>query len=171
MDDAFTRLVQQLGQRSVRFVIIGVAGANYFAANAGTLFTTEDRDLFLPLDPENLLRAWKSCEAAGLTLWSGNEPLDMSHDRVIADAVVGRRALVRAQDEQGLLVDLTLVMDGFDFETVWNERRTFVADGVDLPVARLSHIVRSKAAAGRDKDRLFLATHADALKQILTSGE
>jgi hypothetical protein len=143
-----------------------VAGANYFAANAGTLFTTEDRDLFLPADPDNLLRAWQACDAAGLRLWSGNEPLDLPRDRSLADAVVGRRAQVRATDEQGLLIDLTLVMAGFGFEAVWNERRIFLVEGIEIPVARLSHIVRSKAAAGRDKDRLFLATHADALKQM-----
>ena len=62
MADAFHQLVQELGRRHVRFVIIGVAGANYFATNAGTLFTTEDRDLFLPPDPENLLRAWQGCD-------------------------------------------------------------------------------------------------------------
>jgi hypothetical protein len=60
-------------------------------------------------------------------------------------------------------VDLTLVMKGFEFETVWSERRSFVVEGADIPVARLLHIVRSKEATGRDKDRLFLATHADAL--------
>ena len=44
-------------------------------------------------------------------------------------------------------------------------------DGVEIPVARLSHIVRSKTAAGRDKDRLFLATHADSLRQMLEDDE
>jgi hypothetical protein len=34
------------------------------------------------------------------------------------------------------------------------------------PRARLRHIVESKAAAGRDKDRLFLATHEEALRQL-----
>jgi hypothetical protein len=29
--------------------------------------------------------------------------------------------------------------------------------------------MESKAAAGRDKDRLFLATHADALRELLGS--
>jgi hypothetical protein len=167
MADAFHQLVQELGRRHVRFVMIGVAGANYFATNAGTLFTTEDRDLFLPPDPDNLLRAWQGCETVGLTLWCGNEPLDMPRDRFLADASITRRALVRAGDEHGLLVDLTLVMAGHDFETVWNERRIFLVEGVEIPVARLTHIVRSKAAVGRDKDRLFLATHADALKQLL----
>jgi predicted nucleotidyltransferase len=166
VDDEFRGLVQELNRHSVRFVVIGVAGANYFASSAGVVFTTQDRDLFLPPDPENLMRAWDACEAAGLVLWAGDESLDQPHDRVIADAVVARRALTRATRDD-LAVDLTLVMGGFEFEHVWTERRHFVVDGVEIPVARLTHIVESKAAAGREKDRLFLATHAEALRQLL----
>src|SRR2546430_10020904 len=40
-----------------------------------SVFATEDRDLFLPPDPENLLRAWSSCRAEGFALWSADEPL------------------------------------------------------------------------------------------------
>jgi hypothetical protein len=58
-------------------------------------------------------------------------------------------------------------MKGFDFETVWNERRAFLIEGIQVPTARLLHIVESKQATGRDKDKLFLATHFDALKQLL----
>jgi hypothetical protein len=50
---------------------------------------------------------------------------------------------------------------------VWNARREFMIDDVPIPVARLLHIVTSKHAAGRDKDKLFLATHRDALEQLL----
>lgn len=164
--DEFASLARVFLGRDVRFVVIGVWGANFFANAAGVVFTTQDRDLFLPPDPENLMRAWEGCEAAGLALWSGNEPLDVPHDRFIADAVVARKALTRATRDD-LQVDLSLVMAGFEFETVWPERRTFIVDGVEIPVARLSHIVESKAAAGREKDRLFLATHADALRQLL----
>jgi hypothetical protein len=60
---------------------------------------------------------------------------------------------------------------GFDFETVWAERRSFILEGVDLPTARLTHIVRSKHLAGRPKDRLFLATHRDALEQLLKQSD
>jgi hypothetical protein len=35
----------------------------------------------------------------------------------------------------------------------------------------LTHIIQSKHAAGRDKDRLFLATHKDALEQLLKRRE
>ena len=38
---------------------------------------------------------------------------------------------------------------------------------VEVPVARLSHIVASKHATGRDKDRLFLATYREALDRLL----
>ena len=37
-----------------------------------------------------------------------------------------------------------------------------------MPVARLAHIVRSKAAANREKDRLFLAMHREALQRLLS---
>lgn len=62
-------------------------------------------------------------------------------------------------------------MAGYDFETVWKERRDFAIEGVIVPVARLLHIVTSKHAAGRDKDRLFLATHRDALEQLLKKND
>jgi hypothetical protein len=104
-------------------------------------------------------------------LWSGDEPLDSPRDRWLATRVIDRRAETRAGDRHELQVDLTLTMTGFDFETVWNERRMFVVDGVNIPVARLLHIVESKHAAGRDKDRLFLATHREALKEMLRRTE
>jgi hypothetical protein len=165
--DPLVPLARELGERAVRFVVIGVGGANYYAHSGPTLFTTEDRDLFLPLDPQNLLNCWSACGAAGLELWAGDEPLDSPRDTWLAERVIERRAAVKAAGPSDLHVDLTLVMAGFDFEDVWRERRTFEVGGVQLHVARLRHIVQSKHAAGRDKDRLFLATHREALQELL----
>jgi hypothetical protein len=164
--DPFYRFLVSLHKAKVRFVVIGVWGANYHAHSAGVIFTTEDRDLFLPPDPDNELKAWKACRREGLELWSGDEPLGEPLDAFLAKGVVSRRALVRAQGND-LLIDLTLVMAGFEFDDVWAKRRTFKVQGVDVPVAALSDIVASKAAAGRPKDQLFLATHEDALRQLL----
>jgi hypothetical protein len=36
-----------------------------------------------------------------------------------------------------------------------------------VSTARLLHIIESKAATGGRKDQLFLATHKDALEQLL----
>jgi len=160
------QLSRALHERAVRFVLIGVGDANFHALDGATVFTTEDRDLFLPLDADNLVRCWEACEAVGLDLWSRDEPLDRPRDRWLAERVVERRALTRATASD-VLFDLTLVMAGFDFEKVWQERRVFRLEDVDIPVARLLHIIQSKHAAGRDKDRLFLATHRDALEQLL----
>ncbi len=117
--DPLARLAQALHANRVRFVVIGVWGVNYYARSGGTLFTTQDQDLFLPLDPENLLRAWQSCDGIGLSLRAGDEPLDSPRDLQLAGAVVQRRAGTTATDDEGLHIDLSLVMAGFDFERVW----------------------------------------------------
>jgi len=144
-----------------------VSGANYYATSGSTLFVTADRDLYLPPEPANTLAAWAACESVGLELWSGREPLDQPRDLILAEAIVARQALVRASDGRGHEIDLTLVMAGFEFEQVWSETRVFSAEGVEIPVARLRHILESKAAAGRPRDRLFLATHEEALRELL----
>jgi hypothetical protein len=165
--DAFARLVRSLVRERVRFVVIGLSGANYYARSGGDLFVTQDRDLYLPLDPANVLAAWKACEAAGCDLLVGREPLDQPRDRRLAERVVATRALVRATNGAGLDVDLTLVMTGFDFDRVWAGRRLFRVDEVEIPVARLRHIVESKRLTGRQKDRLFLAAHADMIRDLM----
>ena len=58
-------------------------------------------------------------------------------------------------------------MTGFEFEPVWRARRLFRLEDVSIPVASLEQIVKSKAAADRPKDRLFLASHEDALRALL----
>jgi hypothetical protein len=160
-------LARLLEERQVRYLLIGVSAANLYAPGGQAVFTTDDFDLFVPLDPDNLLRAWSACEDAALDLWLSNEPLDRPRDRWLAERTVERRALIRATGPNDLAVDLTLVMKGFDFDTAWAGRRTFNIDGVPVPTARLRHIVASKYATGRDKDKLFLATHKDALEQLL----
>jgi hypothetical protein len=165
--ETFERLVERLHRAGVRFVVIGLSGANYYARSGAALFATQDRDLFLPSDPDALLDAWRACEAVGLELYCAGEPLDRPRDRLLAERVVAHQALVRATDGVGLDVDFTLVMEGLAFDRVWKRRRSFRVGRVQIPVARLADIVESKRQAGRDKDRLFLATHADALRDLM----
>jgi hypothetical protein len=55
MTDTFTALVAALLERRVRFVVIGVWAANYYAPSGGAVFHTEDRDhLFLESHEEAL---------------------------------------------------------------------------------------------------------------------
>ena len=160
-------LAEGLAANSVRYLLIGVSAANLYGPAGQAVFVTDDFDLFLPPDPDNLVRAWSACESVPLDLWLGDEPLDSPRDRWLAERVIERRALTRATGTNELLIDLTLVMKGFEFESVWKERRDFLIEGVHVPTARLLHIVESKQATGRPKDQLFLATHKDALEQLL----
>jgi hypothetical protein len=160
-------VARALAERSVRYVLIGVSGANLYAPGGQAIVITKDIDFFLPLDTANLVEAWAALEHAGFELWSHEEPLDRPRDLWLAERIVERRALVRATGPADLIMDLTLVMAGFDFDTVWAERRMFVLEGIDVPTARLLHIVTSKQIAGRPKDQLFLTTHQDALEQLL----
>lgn len=134
------------------------------------LWRGEDFDLFLPPDADNLLRFWTACADEQFDLWMHDEPLARPRDRWLAERIVERRAATRVTGPNDLTADLTLTMAGFDFEAVWNERREFVVDDAIVSVARLLHIITSKHTAGRDKDRLFLATHRDALEQLLKKG-
>jgi hypothetical protein len=171
MTNPLVPLARALAMRSVRYVLIGVSGANLYAPGGQARFLTEDYDLFLPPDAGNLVHAWAACDDARLDLWLENEPLDRPRDLWLAERIVDQRALTKATGDDGAQIDLTLVMKGFDFDTVWNERRAFVVEGVDIQTARLTHIVASKQAAGRQKDQLFLATHQDALEQLLKKPE
>ena len=169
--DPFTSLARALSAQRVRYLVIGVWGANYYAPSGSAMFTTLDRDVFLPAAPGNLLAAWRVCRGNGFGLFAGTEPLEEPHDADLARTVVERRALTRASDGMGTDVDLSLVMSGFEFETVWRARRMFEVEGVAIPVARLLHIVESKARTGREKDRLFLATHREVLDTILSDDD
>jgi len=77
----------------VRYVLIGVYGANLYAPGGQPLFITSDADLLLPLDPANLALAWGACESCSLDIWLGDEPLDRPRDLWLAGRVVERRAL------------------------------------------------------------------------------
>src|SRR5207247_9657224 len=99
VESPLARLGRALHERSARFVLIGVGGANFYALGGSTVFMTEDRDLFLPLDPDNLVRCWSACEANGLDLWSGDEPLYSARDRWVDAGVEGQQDLTGAHGE------------------------------------------------------------------------
>ena len=149
---AFVDVARQLDQAGVTYIVIGVGGANFHALDPTDTFETDDLDLLLPLDSENLARAWDACDKLGFHV----EP---------------ERGTTRAGRPTELAVDLTLELAAFEFADLWADRRTFLVDEVEIPVARLSQIIRSKAAANRERDRRFLAAHADRLRQMLDGDE
>lgn len=146
---SYERLLGALQNRGVRFVVVGVWAANYYARSGATIFTTQDRDLLLPREPQTLLDAWIAAVEVGFELWAGDEPLGRPLDLYLARRVIAGEALTEATHQDGEQIDLMLKMAGFDFETVWRERRIFRLGDLEIPVARLLQVVESKAAADR----------------------
>jgi len=77
-------LARELAAGVVRYVVIGVGAANLYGPSGQAIFITKDNDLFLPLEPDNLVRAWDACERAALDLWLNDGPLDRPRGRCLA---------------------------------------------------------------------------------------
>ncbi len=165
--DIYSKLFSSLLQANVRFVVIGVGGANYYTLHGQELFLTEDRDLLLPQDPESTLKCWNAAESEGFELWSMNEPLGAPLDLWLAERVIERRAVITGVHESGAKIDMTYIMGNFSFDDVWGRRNMFQAESSELAVAALDQIVESKRTAGRAKDLLFLTTHQETLRRML----
>ncbi len=166
---ARARLFHALGNARIRYMVIGVGGADLHARRSGRHFQTLDLDLFLPPDAANLERAWDACERAGWTLWSGLEPLDEPHDDLVARRVVEMRARTIARTEGALPTDLTFVMGELDFEDIWLRRTFTYEDGEPIELARLSDILAAKRQVNRDKDQYFLAQNRAVLDELLAA--
>lgn len=161
----YAEVCRRLRLARVPYVIVGVFGASLHAQRAGLVVTTADCDILLPADVKVLGRANRVLRGLGFELEAGVEPLP-DDDPVVLAGVVRARACLRAFREKAQ-VDLPLQIAGYEFADLWPKRRRFRLQGVEVNVASLEHILRSKELAGRPKDRLFLATYKDALEQLL----
>jgi hypothetical protein len=162
---AYGEVCRRFHEGRVPYVIVGVFGANLHAQQAGLVVTTADCDLLLPPDPKVLARALRVLRKLRFTLSAGGEGIP-DEDPVLMDGIVRARACVQAV--RGIVrIDLALEIAGYTFERLWNRRRRFRLGGAVVHVAPLEDILRSKELAGRDKDKLFLATYRDALEQLL----
>lgn len=169
--EPYVHLIDALTSRGVRFVIIGVSAANYYAHSAAEIIATQDRDLFVPPDAANLLEAWRTVRKCGYDLWAGNDPLAAPIDLPLAERVVANRATTSATHDEGVTVDFTLEMAGFEFDEVMANHRIFRVGGVEIPVARLAHVIDSKRQLNRPKDKLFLAIYKERLEAMLDDEE
>lgn len=161
------RLFRALNQARVRYLVIGVGGADLHAEKYRARFHTNDLDLFLPPDAANLVACWLACEDAGLSLVCDGDSLDSPRDLWLARRVVSSRSLTTARDEGVVPIDLTLVMGSLDFEDVWLRRGPGYLDGVAVDLARMSDIVASKREANRAKDSAFLEQNRAVIERIL----
>jgi hypothetical protein len=144
------RILAVLEEHGVRYVLIG----GFAAVIHGSPYVTNDVDIVPDPSMDNLARLSRALDALHARVWTSAEPggLAFSHDAAsLRDVNVWNLVTDHGR------VDLTFVPSGtLGYEDVARDAVHLAVLGVEVDVASLEDVVRSKEAAGRDKDRLVL---------------
>ena len=159
--DPYQVLINHFNRRGISYVVVGMAGINYYAKNASEMFSTLDYDLFLQPTLHNVEKAVQCLEALGFTLSSRIGILkgpDLKQ-------VVRQRMTLVATTQEGIMIELLLKVSGYPFSELTKDAATFTVEGVPVRVGRLSKLLRSKRLANRPKDRQFLQRYRFLLEE------
>jgi hypothetical protein len=144
------RILEVLGSHGVRFVLIG----GFAAVIHGSPYVTTDVDVVPDTSTDNLARLSAALHELNAKVWTSAEPAGIPFDHDAAS--LGSVAVWNLVTEAGRL-DVTLVPSGTaGFDDLERDAVRLTILGVDVEVASLADVIRSKEAADRDKDRLVL---------------
>lgn len=153
-------LLRVLDDHGVRFVLIG----GLAAAVHGSPYVTTDVDVTPATDPTNLANLSAALRALDARIRTEAAPGGLPFDHDGASLV--RKAVWNLTTRHGDL-DLAFTPSGTTgFDDVVRDAESIEILGVVVRVAALADVVRSKAAAGREKDRLQLPL----LRRLLEEG-
>jgi hypothetical protein len=152
-----------LAAAGVDYVLVGVGAINFYARDAAAVIQTADLDVLLARRIGVLRAALAALRATGFAFEAGGEPfVDVDDDAVLGRVVEVGGSL--AATGGGARIDLMLSLAGFTYEELAADAERFRVGGAEVPVGRLEKLLRSKEAAGRDKDREFLRLFAARLR-------
>jgi len=143
-------ILRVLSDHGVRFVLVG----GFAAVIHGSPYVTTDVDVVPEAGRDNLGRLSDALRALGARVWTESEPegLAFGHN---ADSLAGSRMWNLVTD-QGRL-DVTFEPSGTrGYDDLARDAVHLTILGVEVDVASLADVIRSKEAAGRERDRLVL---------------
>jgi hypothetical protein len=144
------RILAVLEQHGVKCVLIG----GFAAVIHGSPYVTTDVDLVPAADHENLQRLSDALRDLHARVWTSREPDGLPFDHSASSLADVR--IWNLVTDYGRL-DLTFEPSGTSgYEDLARDATHLVILGVGVDVASLADIIRSKEAAGREKDRLVL---------------
>jgi hypothetical protein len=143
-------MLRVLRDHDVRFVLVG----GYAAVIHGSPYVTIDVDVVPERTDANTDRLSRALEAMHACIWTSSEPegVTFPHDaRSLREANTWNLVT-----DHGRL-DVTFVPSGTQgYDDLARDALHLTILGVDVDVASLADVIRSKEAAGREKDRLVL---------------
>jgi predicted nucleotidyltransferase len=144
------RMLAVLREHGVRFVLVG----GFAAVIYGSPYLTTDVDVVPEWSKENLERLSAALESMHARVWTASEPGGLAFNRDAAS--LGDADMWNLVTDHGRL-DLTFVPTGTSgYEDLARDAVHLKILGVDVDVASLADVIRSKEAAGREKDRVVL---------------
>lgn len=148
------RMLRALGEAGVRFILVGGMAAILH----GDVGVTVDVDLVPEHAPDNLDRLARVLRSLEARIRTEGEPEGLPFDcsaEFLAN--LAPDAILNLTTSAGDL-DLTFQPSGTSgYADLRRDARVIeIADGVTVMVASLADVIRSKEAAGREKDRLAL---------------
>ena len=144
------KILAALEAHDVRCVLIG----GFAAVIHGSPYLTTDVDVVPAVDHENLERLSDALRSLHAKVWTSAEPDGVPFDHS-ASSLTDVRVWNLVTDHGRL--DLTFQPSGTQgYEDLARDASHLVILGVGVDVASLADIIRSKEAAGREKDRLVL---------------
>lgn len=165
MPDSFrpNQILQVLTDHQVEYVLIGGLAATLH----GSPHLTQDVDITPERGLENLARLCDALRAMQAKVRAqGVDPLPFTHDAASLRAV-GVWNLTTPYGE----LDISFVPTGTDgYPDLRRDAVRLEFAGLDVLVASLSDIIRSKQAADRPKDKLTLPTLREILARRLDQG-
>lgn len=141
-----------LERHGVRFVVIGGVAAILH----GAPHVTTDVDIVPEEGRENLARLSAALKELNARIRVAGEPEGIPFDHS-AESLARVRIWNLVTDRGNL--DLTFVPSGTrGYDDLVRDAEPMTVRGVEVPVASLADVIRSKEAAGRERDRLVLPT-------------
>jgi hypothetical protein len=141
-------IVRTLARHEVDYILIG----GFAAAAHGSPLQTNDVDIVPAGNAENLARLSKALKALNAKVRAGAEAFPFDHD---ADSLAAAQ-IWNLTTKYGDL-DITLTPSGTQgYDDLKRDAIEVTIRGSTVKLAALVDIVRSKEAAGRDKDRRAL---------------
>ena len=151
------RILEIFRRHDVRFVLIG----GFAALLYGSPYVTTDIDVVPERGKVNLERLADALRELNARVWTTQEPegAAFNHD----GRSLGLVEVWNLLTDAGRL-DITFFPSGTaGFDDLSRRAESMIVLDVPVPVASLADVIRSKEAAGREKDRLVLPT----LRRIL----